>query len=75
MFVSRSAARSIRSQRSCIGLIRPPPTPIAMIAPMVSSTAYSTGWVTADAMPTWFKAAIAPSAMMMTEATLARKRP
>ena len=73
--VSRSAADSIRSQRSCIGLIRPPPTPMATTAPPVSSTAYRTGSVTAAAIPTWSSAAMAPSAMMMTDAALARNGP
>jgi hypothetical protein len=72
---SCSAVCSQRSQRCCIGRIRPPPTPTTAMPPSVASTVISTGVVTVVATSIWLSAAITPSARMNTDAMLASTLP
>jgi hypothetical protein len=71
-----SSARPIQvSQRCCIGLIRPPPSPTTATPPMVASTVISTGVVIAVAIPIWLSAAMMPRPQMNTDAIVPSSGP
>lgn len=72
---SVSARSSHLSQRACIGLTSPPPTPTIRMPATVARTAIRTGVVTVVATPIWLSAAMMPIPRMNTEAMFAKARP